>query len=119
LWYPFLIILHDGLIGDSMPFCAKCGAALPDGANFCSKCGATVHSGTVDIGNEITRAFNTAGRELEAAFKTAREEIEKAFTQTKDVFSERSGPFCVKCGKRNPESARFCFSCGREIPQTT
>jgi uncharacterized membrane protein YvbJ len=111
-------MVNDGLVGDSMPFCAKCGARLLDTANFCSKCGATVQRGTVDIGDEITKAFNTAGRGLEAAFKTAREEIEKAFTQTKDV-AERSGPFCVRCGKRNPESARFCFSCGREIPQTT
>jgi len=76
-----------------------------------------VHEGQVDLGDEITDALRTAGRELEAAFKTAGEEIEKTFRELRGEFAERNGPYCVRCGRRNPQRASFCFSCGHEIPR--
>jgi len=102
-----------------MPFCAKCGAKLPEGASFCSKCGAATHRVTVDISDSIDKALKAAGKEMQAAFKTAGTEIEKAFGELKDELSERRGPFCPSCGKRNPHDAEFCFACGREIRRST
>jgi predicted amidophosphoribosyltransferase len=37
--------------GESIPFCAKCGAKLPDDeAGFCPKCGAATGKASVDLG---------------------------------------------------------------------
>jgi len=99
-----------------MPFCAKCGAKLADTASFCSKCGAATYRGAADLGGVITDALRTAGKEMEEAFRTAGQEIEKALGDVRSDLSDRGGPFCPKCGKRNPLGASFCFSCRGSIP---
>jgi uncharacterized membrane protein YvbJ len=99
-----------------MPFCAKCGEKLAETASFCSKCGTATHGGAPDLGGIITDALSIAGREMGEAFKTARLEIEKALRDARSDLSDRGGPFCPKCGKRNPIGAIFCFSCGGKIP---
>jgi uncharacterized membrane protein YvbJ len=99
-----------------MPFCAKCGAKLAETASFCSNCGAATYRGAADLGGIITDALKTAGKEMEEAFKTAGQEIERAFRDARSDLSDRAGPFCPKCGKRNPPGASFCFSCGGSIP---
>jgi uncharacterized membrane protein YvbJ len=99
-----------------MPFCAKCGAKLKETARFCSNCGAATFRGPVDLGGIINDALRTAGKEMEEAFRTARQEIERALGDVRSDLSDRAGPFCPKCGKRNPVGASFCFSCGRSIP---
>ena len=109
-------ICREDLTGDSMPFCAKCGTKLMETASFCSKCGTAAHGGTADLGGIITDALRTAGREMEEAFKTAGQEIGKAIGDVSSNLSDRGGPFCPKCGKRNPLGAGFCFSCGGKIP---
>jgi predicted amidophosphoribosyltransferase len=111
-----LDIHHEDLIGDSMPFCAKCGAKLTETARFCSSCGKATYSGAADLGGIITDALRTAGKEMEDAFKTAGQEIERAFRDVRSDLYDRAGPFCPKCGKRNPLGASFCFSCGGSIP---
>ena len=98
-----------------MPFCAKCGAKLPEATSFCSKCEAAKYGGGSDLGGIITDALRTTGREMEEAFHTAGQEIEKALGDVRSDLSNRSGPFCPKCGKRNPVGAGFCFSCGERI----
>jgi ribosomal protein L40E len=103
-------------MGDSMPFCAKCGAKLTETASFCSNCGAATYRGAADLGGIITDALETAGREMEKAFKTAGQEIERALGNEKSDLRDLAGPFCPKCGKRNPSGASFCFSCGGSIP---
>jgi len=103
--------------GKAMRFCSKCGTSLPDDAGFCWKCGTRAQR--VEIGDSIAEAIRTAGREIEAGLKTAGEEIDKAFKDLKEEFAPRTGPFCTKCGKRNPEGAKFCFACGKEIPQAS
>lgn len=115
-WYSLLDISREDLIGDSMPFCAKCGAKLTETASFCSKCGAGTYRGAAGLGGIITDALRTAGREVEDALKIAGQEIEKAVKDVRSDLSDRGGPFCTKCGKRNPLGAGFCFSCGEEIP---
>ena len=97
-----------------MPFCAKCGAKLAEAASFCSKCGAATH-GAADLGGVITDALRTAGTEIEEALKIAGQEVEKALRDVRSDLSDRGGPFCPKCGKRNPLGASFCFSCGGKI----
>ena len=52
---------------------------------------------------------------MEEAFNTAGQEIEKALGGVMGDLSNRSGPFCPKCGKRNPLGAGFCVSCGERI----
>jgi predicted amidophosphoribosyltransferase len=99
-----------------MPFCAECGTKLAETTSFCSKCGAATHRGASDLGGAITDALRTAGGEMEEAFKIAGQEIVKALGDVKSDLSDRGGPFCPKCGKRNPLSAGFCFSCGGRIP---
>ena len=99
-----------------MPFCAKCGAELPEAASFCSKCGAAKYVGRSDLGSIITNALRTTGREMEEAFNTAGQEIEKAFGDVASDLSNPGGPFCPQCGKKNPLGAGFCFSCGGRIP---
>jgi uncharacterized membrane protein YvbJ len=98
-----------------MPFCSKCGARLTETASFCSKCGAPTH-GAADLGGVITGALKTAGREIEDALKIAGQEVERALKDVSSDLSDRGGPFCPKCGKRNPLGASFCFSCGGKIP---
>ena len=73
----------------------------------------------MDLVDSITEALKTAAREIEVGLKTAGEEIEKAFSELKDDLSELGGPFCPKCGKRNPHDAKFCFACGGNIPSET
>jgi len=102
-----------------MPFCVKCGTKLVDDASFCWKCGASKSSASGDLADQIADALRAALREIGAAFKTAGEEIDRAFRELRDDLSARNGPFCIKCGTRNPLGARFCFACGREIPQGT
>jgi len=102
-----------------MPFCAKCGMKLADEASFCLKCGAATHGGSSDLADQIAGALRAAGREIEAGLRTAGEEIDKAFREVRGEFPERLGPFCIRCGTRNPREARFCFACGREIPKPT
>jgi uncharacterized membrane protein YvbJ len=99
-----------------MPFCAKCGAKLTESTNFCSKCGAATYSRASDLGGIITDALKTARREMEEAFKIAGQEIENALSDAATNLSNRDGPFCPRCGKRNPLGAGFCFSCGGKIP---
>ncbi len=82
------------------------------------KCGTRTGRGTVDVSDAITEALRTAGKEIEAGLKTAGEEIDRAFRELRDEFSERAGPFCAKCGTRNPQDAKFCFACGQEIAKT-
>jgi uncharacterized membrane protein YvbJ len=101
-----------------MPFCAKCGAKLAGTASFCSNCGAATYHGAADLGGIISDALKTAGKEMEEAFRTARQEIEKAIGDARSGVSDRAGPFCPRCGKRNPVGASFCFSCGRSIPSS-
>jgi ribosomal protein L40E len=98
-----------------MPFCAKCGAILVEGASYCLKCGAAI-SGAADLGNVIMGALTVAGKEIGEAFKVAGQEIEKALKDARIDLSDQEGPFCLKCGKRNPHDAGFCFSCGARIP---
>ncbi len=98
-----------------MPFCAKCGAKLVEGASFCLKCGAAI-SGATDLSNLITGALTAAGRTIGEVFKIAGIEIEKALRDARSDISDQGGPFCSKCGTRNPLSAGFCFSCGARIP---
>jgi len=105
--------------GDSMPFCAKCGAKLLEFASFCPKCGTATRRGAADLGDWITDALKTAGREMEVAFKTAGEEIQKAFSELRSDLSQPRGPFCPKCGRRNPHGAKFCFACGGSVPSET
>jgi tRNA(Ile2) C34 agmatinyltransferase TiaS len=71
------------------------------------------------LGGIITGALKTAGKEMEEAFKIAGQEIEKALVDAATDLSNRAGPFCPKCGKRNPFGAGFCFSCGGKIPSAT
>ena len=52
---------------------------------------------------------------MEEAFNTAGQEIEKALGEVRSDLSNRGGPFCPKCGKRNPLGAGFCVSCGERI----
>jgi uncharacterized membrane protein YvbJ len=96
-----------------MPFCAKCGAKLAETTSFCSKCGAAKYRS--DLGSTITDALRTSGREMEEAFNTAGQEIGKALGDVRSDLSNEGGPFCPKCGKRNPLGAGFCFSCGERI----
>jgi uncharacterized membrane protein YvbJ len=100
-----------------MPFCAKCGTKLEDAAGFCPKCGTAAQKPAADIGDTITASLKAAGRELEKALKTAGEEIDRAVREVKADLSDQEGPFCPKCGKRNPVDARFCVACGGEIPR--
>ncbi|WP_455283583.1 zinc-ribbon domain-containing protein [[Eubacterium] cellulosolvens] len=102
-----------------MPFCVKCGSKLEKEAGFCSKCGTATQRGTVDLVDSITEALKAAAREIEVGFKTAREEIDKAFSELKEDRSRLGGPFCPRCGKRNPHDAKFCFACGGNIPSET
>lgn len=73
----------------------------------------------MDLADSITDAAKTVGREIELAFKTAGEEIEKALGEVRDDLSQQRGPYCPKCGKRNPRDAKFCFACGGNIPSAT
>jgi uncharacterized membrane protein YvbJ len=102
-----------------MPFCEKCGAKLVEFGSFCPKCGTATRRGAADLGDSITDALKTAGREMELAFKTAGEEIENAFGELRSDLSQSRGPFCPKCGRRNPHGAKFCFACGGNIPSET
>ena len=101
-----------------MPFCAKCGAKLVETAEFCSKCGASTH-GAGDLGGVITDALKTTGKEIEDALKIAGQEVKRALKDVRHDLSDHGGPFCPKCGKRNPIGATFCFSCGGKIPAVT
>jgi predicted amidophosphoribosyltransferase len=102
-----------------MPFCAKCGAKLVDFGGFCPKCGTATRLGAADLGDWITDALKSAVREMEKAFKTAGEEIEKALGELRSDLSQPRGPFCPKCGRRNPHGAKFCFACSGNLPSET
>jgi uncharacterized membrane protein YvbJ len=99
-----------------MPFCTRCGAKLQETARFCSRCGKATQREAVDLADSITDTAKTVGREIELAFKTAVEEMEKALGEVRDDLSKQCGPYCPKCGKRNPRDAKFCLACGGNIP---
>ena len=99
-----------------MTFCAKCGAKVSETASFCMKCGAATGKGNVDLAGSITEALGSAGKEIETGLRTVAEQIGKAYRELRDEFY---GPYCVKCGSKNPPASRFCHSCGKEIPQVT
>lgn len=109
---------HDDT-GDSMPFCAKCGTKLENATSFCSKCGTATSRTAADLGDSITDALKTAGRELERGLRTAGEEIDKALREVRDDLPNQGGPFCPKCGRRNPVDSGFCVACGGAIPRSS
>jgi uncharacterized membrane protein YvbJ len=102
-----------------MSFCANCGTKLEDATSFCSKCGTATSRTAADLGDSITDALKTAGRELERGLRTAGEEIDKALREVRDDLSNQDGPFCPKCGRRNPVDAGFCVACGGAISRSS
>ena len=47
-----------------MPFCKKCGAAIPDGAKYCTICGSPVESVEVSVGSAAQLAPNASEPKL-------------------------------------------------------
>jgi len=99
-----------------MSYCPNCGTKLAENADACPKCGLTKQRVAQDLGEMIRHAVKTALIGIGSAFKTAGEEIERSLGEREHKLSRSKGPFCPKCGRRNPKGARFCYACGREIP---